>query len=64
MILSVLKRIMSPGESKDGGVRRGSKKDMSVWPMVFQPLGPAESDTPVCAQPIDTAPPGTPRIGT
>ena len=37
---------------------------MAVLPIVFQPLGPAEADTPVCAPPIDTAPPGMLSTGT
>ena len=36
---------------------------MDVLPIVFQPLGPAEAETPVCAPPIETAPPGILRTG-
>ena len=33
-------------------------------PIVFQPLGPSEAETPVCAPPIETAPPGILITGT
>ena len=56
MILSMRKRNMSPGRSMAGGFWVGSKNDISVRPMVFQPLGPAEAETPVCTPPIDTEP--------
>ena len=36
---------------------------MAVLPIVFQPLGPSDAETPVCPPPIDTAPPGILRDG-
>ena len=45
-------------------LRRVEEAPSSVLPIVFQPLGPSEADTPVCAPPIDTAPPGMLSTGT
>ena len=60
--------IGSPSRRESGCCRRaaaspagpapGRRSAIEVLPMVFQPLGPAEAETPVCAPPIDTAPPG------
>ena len=56
--------VLSAGASRAGGSRRGSKKRRVVQPIVFQPLGPSDAETPVCAPPIDTAPPGMRTTGT
>ena len=56
--------MLSPGWSRAGGSRVASKKRIEVVPIVFQPLGPSEAETPVCAPPIDTAPPGSLSTGT
>ena len=56
--------MLSPGWSKAGGWRVASKKLIEVAPIVFQPLGPSDADTPVCAPPIETDPPGILRTGT
>eukprot|EP01022_Parablepharisma_sp_SALTPOND_P017904 TRINITY_DN290_c0_g1_i2.p1 TRINITY_DN290_c0_g1~~TRINITY_DN290_c0_g1_i2.p1 ORF type:complete len:993 (+),score=397.05 TRINITY_DN290_c0_g1_i2:12684-15662(+) len=64
MTFAMQKRMVSPGASRAGGSRRGSKNSISAWPMVFQPLGPAEADTPVCSPPMETAPPGRRTTGT
>src|SRR5690606_33100441 len=53
------KRMRSPGASSDGGSRAGSKKRMSAAPMVCQPLGPAEAETPVCRPAMESEPAGT-----
>jgi hypothetical protein len=61
--LAILKRMLSPGPSKAGGLSAGSKNRMVVLPMVFQPLGPGEAETPVWLPPIETAPAGILRAG-
>jgi len=59
----MVKRMLSPGRSKAGGSSVGSKKHMVVLPIVFQPLGPGEAETPVWLPPIETAPAGILRAG-
>eukprot|EP01037_Dinobryon_pediforme_P004259 gene4261-4309_t len=38
--------MVSPGRSRQGSGRVASKNTISVLPMVFQPLGPSDAETP------------------